>query len=417
MSHAATPVGGRIITRPFLVLAAFAAVGAALLAWRFLFGIGAVTALNDGYPWGIWIAFDVVVGTAIACGGYAVALVVYILNRGRYHPLIRSAIITSALGYTLAGFSVVIDLGRWWNVYGVPIQFWNWNLNSILLEVALCIMLYMLVLWIEISPAFLEKGRTAGSPRVRRFSERALPKVNRAMPWLIALGMVLPTMHQSSLGSLMMLAGPRLHALWLSPLLPLMFLITCLSMGYAAVILESTLSTRAFRRPSETPLLARLARPAAILFLVYVVVRFADLAYQGKLTGLFGADRFVFLFWLEIALFLAAAAMLLRAHRRVDTAVLFRAAAVTVAAGALYRFSTFLFAFDPGPGWTYFPGVAEIMITVGVVSAEIMAYIALVKTFPILAGVPAAPAVRPVPQKLVKDVAERKDAAPAGSGD
>jgi Ni/Fe-hydrogenase subunit HybB-like protein len=403
MSHEATPVGGRIITRPFLILGAFAGLAAVLLAWRFMFGIGAVTALNDGYPWGLWIAFDVVVGTAIACGGYAVALVVYIMNRGKYHPLIRSALLTSALGYTLAGFSVVIDLGRWWNVYGVPIQFWNWNLNSILLEVALCIMLYMLVLWVELSPAFLEKGRLAGSPRVRSFSEAALPRVNRAMPWLIALGMVLPTMHQSSLGSLMMLAGPRLHQLWLSPLLPLMFLITCLSMGYAAVIMESTLSTRAFRRPSETPLLARLARPAGILILVYAAVRFADLAYQGHLGALLNFDRYVVLFAVEVLLFFGAAALLLRPRAVQNTGSLFRAAALALAAGTLYRFSTFLFAFNPGAHWTYFPGVAEIMITVGIVSAEIMVYIAIVKTFPILQGAPvprAAPVVRrpqPVP--------------------
>jgi Ni/Fe-hydrogenase subunit HybB-like protein len=400
MSYASTPVGGRILTRSFMILAGFAGIAAVLLAWRFMFGLGTTTALNDGYPWGLWIAFDVVVGTAIACGGYAVALMVYVLNRGQYHPLVRSALVTSALGYTLAGLSVVIDLGRWWNVYGVPIKFWEWNLNSILLEVALCIMLYMLVLWLELSPAFLEKGREAANPRVRSFSERALPRINKAMPWLIALGMLLPTMHQSSLGSLMMLAGPRLHALWLTPLLPLLFLVSCLAMGYGAVIIESTLSTRAFRRPSEARALASLGRPIAIVIALYVGIRVVDLFMRGQLGLLLLADRYSFLFALEIGLLLVGAALLYRPQ--VDVGRLMRAALLVLVGGTLYRFSTFLFAFDPGPGWAYFPAAAEIMITVGLVSAEIMAYIAIIKTFPILAGVPPspAPAVRPVPQDL-----------------
>jgi Ni/Fe-hydrogenase subunit HybB-like protein len=105
-----------------------------------------ITAMNDGYPWGLWIAFDVVTGTALACGGYAVALLVYVLNKGKYHPLVRPAVLTSALGYTLAGAGVGLDVGRWWSVWRVPLFFWRWNLNSVLLEVALCIMSYMFVL-------------------------------------------------------------------------------------------------------------------------------------------------------------------------------------------------------------------------------------------------------------------------------
>ena len=120
MSHVAQPVGGTIMTRRFQVLLALFAIAIAILGYRFVMGIGSTTALNDGYPWGLWIAFDVVVGTAIACGGYAVAILVYIMNRGKYHPLVRSALVTSALGYTLAGVSVIIDLGRWWkSTHGV----------------------------------------------------------------------------------------------------------------------------------------------------------------------------------------------------------------------------------------------------------------------------------------------------------
>jgi Ni/Fe-hydrogenase subunit HybB-like protein len=398
MAHTALPVGGRIGTPLFKIAAFFAALGFVLLSWRYIFGIGAVTAMNDGYAWGIWIAFDVVIGTAIACGGYTMALLVYILNRGRYHPLVRSALLTSALGYTMAGIAVIADLGRWWNIFAVPLKFWEWNLNSILLEVALCMMLYTAVVWIELSPAIFERGRTASHPRLRAISEFALPRVNTALPWRIAFGLVLPTLHQSSLGSLMMLAGPRLHALWQSPLLPLMFLLSCVGIGLASVVLESTLSSRSFGRKDETPLLARLARPAAMVMLLYAAIRIADLAWRGSLGLLLELDRYALLFMLEMALVIVPAFMLLDRVRVLRTPYLFRAAALTLAGGALYRFSTFLFAFDPGAGWAYFPAVAEMLITVGILAAEMVIYIAAVNIFPILNGTRVTPpGVRRVP--------------------
>ena len=303
MSHASTPVGGKILTKPMLVLLSLVGVAVVLLIWRFVAGLG-ITAMSDRYPWGIWIAYDVVTGTALACGGYAVAILVYILNKGRYHPLVRSAIVTSALGYTLGGMSVVVDLGRWWNVWRVIIEFWNWNFNSILLEVALCIMLYTLVLWIELAPALLEKAKSAKNDRLRNFARATLPRLEKALPWIIALGILLPTMHQSSLGSLMMLAGQKLHPLWQTPLLPLLFLISVVAMGYGAVVIESTLSSKFFNRPSEAALLYRLARVVAPITAVYVGLRVIDLIVRGKTGLIFTSVGFSLLFAIELALFL-----------------------------------------------------------------------------------------------------------------
>jgi len=389
MSQAASsPVGGRLMTPAYKVLLALAAIGAGFLAWRFLFGLGSMTALSDSYPWGIWIAFDVVTGTAIACGGYAVALLVYALNRGHYHPLVRSAILTSALGYTIAGLSVVIDLGRYWTLYGLA-GIWNWNLNSILLEVAVCITAYVFVSWIELSPAFLERGRTARSARLRSFSERWLPRMQRALPFIIALGLLLPTMHQSSLGSLMLLAGPKVHALWSTPFLPLFFLITCIAMGFGGVVLESTISSRAFGRPNEHSLLVRIGRIAAGLFALFMVMRLADLAFRGRLDLLLAFDRFTF--WFTLEMLLAAAGIVVLLQSSLTQGRLFRAAMLVVLAGALYRFSVFLIAYQPAPGAVYFPSLGEIMVTVGLVAAEIAVYILIVRRFPILAALPPHP--------------------------
>jgi Ni/Fe-hydrogenase subunit HybB-like protein len=217
------PVGGPLVTRGVVLVGAVAAIGAAAILLRFIYGLGAVTALNDGYPWGLWIAFDVVIGTALACGGYSLALLVFILNRGRYHPMIRAAVLTSAFGYSIAGLSVVLDVGRYYELWKVPLYFWSWNLNSVLLEVALCIMAYTLVLWLELAPAFLARGTRSSNQRIRAFSTAVQPWLKRGLAFIIAIGILLPTMHQSSLGSLMLLAGPRLHPLWNTPLLPLLF--------------------------------------------------------------------------------------------------------------------------------------------------------------------------------------------------
>jgi Ni/Fe-hydrogenase subunit HybB-like protein len=208
------------------LLVLLALLGAGVLAWRFLAGLGATTGMSDGFPWGIWIMYDVVTGTALACGGYAVAILVYVLNKGQYHPLVRPAILTSALGYSLAGFSVIIDLGRYWNVYNVANVF-TWNLHSVLLEVAVCIMAYTVVLWIELSPAFLEKFK--GQPTtIGRISSKVLPIMEKNLIWIIALGLLLPTMHQSSLGALMLIAVNKLHQLWHTSFLPLLFLLSCI---------------------------------------------------------------------------------------------------------------------------------------------------------------------------------------------
>ena len=388
MSARAEPIGGRIFTKPVQILAALFGIAAALVLWRLIAGLGATTALSDGYPWGIWIAFDVVTGTALACGGYAMAILVYVLNKGRYHPMVRPAILTSALGYTIAGVSVGIDIGRPWLAWKVPLYIWSWNLNSALLEVALCIMSYMVVLWIELSPAFLEKFKEGPPGALRRFSEKASPIMDKALIWIIALGMLLPTMHQSSLGSLMLLTGPKLHPLWQTPLLPLLFLVSCISMGYAAVIFESTLSSLFFRRPRETKMLAALSGAMVPVLAIFFVLRIGDLVWRGRLGLAFQADRYAAAFWIETALAVLPLLLLARRESRLDPGNLFRAAMALMLAGGLYRFNTYLTAYRYQDNVTYFPSVPEFMITLGFVAFEILAYIVVVKLFPILAGVP-----------------------------
>jgi Ni/Fe-hydrogenase subunit HybB-like protein len=390
----AEPIGGPLFTPSARALAGVFGLGAIVIAWRLISGLGATTALNDGYPLGLWIAFDVVTGTALACGGYAIAIFIFILNKGEYHRLIRPAILTSALGYSLAGFSVLLDVGRWWLIWKVPVYFWHWNLNSALLEIALCIMGYVVVVWIELSPTLLEGwSRRTRRPAVQRWTRGFLQLLEKSMIWIIALGILLPTMHQSSLGTLMLLAGSRLHPLWRTPLLPLLFLISCVAMGYAAVVFEAALSSAVFHRRPDTPMLAKLARAIVPLQLLFVGLRFGDLAWRGNAGLMLAGDLRSAMVWIELAMFIAPVVMLLTPATPRDLGRLFRAAMVMMVAGALYRFDTYLVAFTPGPHWVYFPSVPEISITVGLVAFEILAYIVIVKRFPILAGGPAVESV------------------------
>ncbi len=377
------PVGGEMWTRPMRTLLWLAGLGAAVALWRFAAGLGAVSNLNDGYPWGIWIAIDVVTGTALGCGGYAVALLVYILNKGQYHPLVRPALLTSLLGYGLAVLAVTIDLGRFWELWKVPVYFWRWS-GSPQLEVALCVATYVAVLAVELSPAAFEKWRATGSESLRATSERALRLLDKALVWIVALGLLLPTMHQSSLGTMMMLPGPRVHPLWQTSWLPLLFLVNAIIMGYAAVVLESALSSRAFGRPYETGMLAALSKVAFQVTAGWLALRVIDIAVAGELPLVL--SRFGLALLLELGLLAAALALLGSEAGRARPATQVKAALLLALGGMVYRVNVYLVAFSPGSNWTYFPAVPEFLITVGIVAAEVLLYVAAVKTFPILAS-------------------------------
>lgn len=386
------PVGGTFMTRPVKVLLGVLAIGLVMTVWRFAVGLGPTTGLSHGYPFGIWIAFDVVTGTALACGGYAVAILVYVLNKGKYHPLVRPAILTSALGYTLAGVAVAVDVGRPWWIWRVPLYFWRWNLNSALLEVALCIMAYILVLWVELSPAFLETWEGSDNQKLASFSKKVRPILDKALLWVIALGLLLPTMHQSSLGTVMLLGGYKLHVLWNTPVLPLLFLVSCISMGYGVVVMESALSSKVFRRKPETDMLASLSGVAMIVLALWLVIRLVDVAVRGVIGLAFEPTAMAFWFWLEIALATLPMVLLMAKGKRRNLGYLFQASVWMLLGGALFRFVTYLIAFNPGDQWSYVPTVPELFVTLGFISAEILLYLWIVKRFPILAGKEPAPA-------------------------
>jgi Ni/Fe-hydrogenase subunit HybB-like protein len=404
MSTRARPVGGRLVTPLFTALLALWAIGTAAGLVRFSEGLGASTALNDGYPWGLWIAFDVVVGTGLASGGYAIALLAYVLNRGQYHPLVRPALLTSLLGYSVAGVAIVFDVGRFWNLWKIPVMPWAWNGTSVLLEVALCVMAYTAVLAVELAPAFLDRAAGSSASGMRRLAARVAAPLERALPLVIALGLLLPTMHQSSLGSLLLVARTKVHALWHTPLLPLLFLLTSLGMGYAIVVAEATFASLGFRRARETKVLGEAGRVAALVSAGFLLLRVGDALVRGSLSLALVPGRHAFFFWVETALFAAPIFLLLQRRARESAALQLQGALLLLVAGAMYRVNAYLVAFDPGRNFSYFPSVGELAITLGLVATETMAYLWLVRRFPILAGADA-PARARAPAAVGQEVA------------
>lgn len=378
--HAPAPLGGPLVTPVTVVLAVISVAAAVILVARMFLGLGAVTNISDGYPWGIWIVYDLFVGTAFACGGYMMALLAYIFNKGEYHPLVRPALLASAFGYTLAGVSLFVDLGRWWNFWHIFAPQYV-QPNSVMFELALCVTAYILVMWIELSPTFLDK---LGLAVVRQ-------KLSKVLFFVIALGVLLPSMHQSSMGSMLVVFGSQIHPLWQSDwLMPLLYLLTASMLGFCAVIFEATASAVGFRRHLETPVLGRVCDVLWKLVVFYLVLRVADLVWRGAIATAFAADTQALWFWIEMILFIVPTVMLAPKAARRHPGKLFLGAVLLMVAGMVQRINAFLIGYMTGDGWSYFPSFTELVVTLGLISFEVLAYIVISRRFPVHPTVPAA---------------------------
>lgn len=375
-------VGGRLLDPTMKVLLVLFGISSIVMAYRFYAGVGAVSNMTDGFTWGIWEPVNVVVFTGIGAGAYGVGLLCYLLNKGKYHGLVRPAVLVGAICYTLGGSSIMIALGRYWNAIALPIVPW-WNLASVLLEVAVCVMAYIFVLWIEVVPSLLDGAAHSRWPRWVRIGQRWGPWLDRKMPYVISLAILLPTMHQSSLGGLMLLAETKVHPLWHTALLPTLFLVSCLSMGYGAVVVLVSLLHQWWNAKADQKLFTSMSKVNAGFLFFYLALRLGDLALHGKLRAL-GANFYTALFLFEILLFLAPAVMFLMPSVQANRGKTFGAALLALAAGAFYRVDTYLSVYRPAPGWDYFPSLGETTVTVGMAAIGIAVFIFVSRRFPVV---------------------------------
>ena len=388
----AAPVDNKLLSPGVLVLLALMAVGFFFAAARFLFGLGAVTNLNNQYPWGIWIGIDVASGVALAAGSFTICALAYVFHRDQYMAVVRPALLTAMFGYTFVVLALIVDIGRYWNIWSPMV---HWNGNSVLFEVAVCVMLYLTVLYIEFIPIVVErfKGRVrlpdplAGLNGILEallsLADRVLPKV---MPAFIIAGIVLSCLHQSSLGGLMLIAPYKVHPLWYTPILPLLFLLSAIAVGYPMVVIESVIAAKSLRREPEMEVLTALAKFMAILIGIYLTVKIGDMLVRGTYTYVFAGTFQTNAFLVEM-LFGVILPFVLLCFRKVrqSGAWLFFAATLYVGGVLLNRINVFIVSFTPFYRLkAYFPAIGEIAVTVALVAGLIFLYRVFVTVFPVL---------------------------------
>ncbi len=386
-------------TQPFFtpatrLMTALMLIGLAFGAWRMIAGLGAATNLSDQYPLGLWIGLDVATGVALAAGGFTSAALVYIFNRTHFKAIIRPALLTALLGYTFVAVGLAFDLGRWHAIWH-PMLASMWQGNSVLFEVAICVMLYLNVLYLEFAPVVLERfiGRVRLPGKFARMSSTldlglrmASFALGRLMPVLIIAGVVLSCLHQSSLGSLMMIAPCKLHPLYWSPILPLLFLTSAIAVGFPMIIAESLLSSRAFSRNPKMYILTPLSRCCPWLIGLYCVCRAADMLLRGTWVFLFEPSTAALVCWIEFGLLgVVPCCLFMSRDVRSNERTLAIASGMYILGVALNRCAVFFLAVSPQYAQgSYVPALAEFALTLGLILCIVLCFRAAVRWLPVL---------------------------------
>jgi Ni/Fe-hydrogenase subunit HybB-like protein len=351
---------------------------------RVVYGLGGATHLSDQFPWGLWIGFDVLCGVGLAAGGFTLAAIVHIFNLERYQPILRATILTAFLGYSLVVLALLFDLGR-------PYRIWHplvmWNPRSVMFEVAWCVMLYTTVLALEFVPAVFERCGW----------QRPLGWMRAVSIPLVMAGVILSTLHQSSLGSLYLIVPAKLHPLWYTPLLPLFFFLSALCVGFAMTIFESWHSSRAFGRQLEAPLLASMARVLAVLLGFYLVLRFWDLGRRDVLGRVLEGRPESYLFILETALLLLPMLLLFRRPVRLRPGALYACAVMVIFGFVANRLNVSVTGMEAGSGTHYVPKWTEVAITLAIIALGFAIFRFAARHLPIFEEEAPAAAGRPVP--------------------
>jgi len=350
---------------------------------RFTQGLGRSTNLSDQFPWGLWIGFDVLCGVMLAAGGFTLTAAVHILNIKRLRPIVRPTVLTAFLGYVLVCVALLFDLGKPYNIWHPLIMR---NPHSVMFEVAYCVMLYTTVLSLEFAPIVLE-----------RFNLQKPLKVIRAvLIHLVILGVILSTLHQSSLGTLYLIMPEKLHPFWYSPLLPVFFYISAIAVGLAMTIFESSMSAKHFGRQLELPILQELGRVLVVVLCLYGILRFEDLLHRGLLRKLLQPSYEMGLFWLEISLGLFLPLLLLSVRRMRTTAQGLYLASVLVVLGFITnRLNVSITGLETSAGMHYVPRWTEVAVTGAIIAAGFALFGVAAKYLPIFPVEEPLPAAEP----------------------
>jgi len=362
----------RVIATTLIVAGVLAAIA------RFTLGLGATTNLSDEFPWGLWIGFDFC-GIGLAAAGFTIVAAVHLFHAKAYEPIVRPAILTAFIGYLLVVLVLVIDLGR-------PDHFWHplvmWNPHSVMFEITWCVILYTTVLSFEFAPIVLEKFNMHA--QIKWIHTFSLP--------LMIVGVLLSTLHQSSFGSLYLIVPNRLHPLWYSPLLPVLFFVSCIASGTSMVILETLIMSRDGRTLLSPGLRANLAKITAVALAVYLVIRFQDMYSRGSLHYMATLTYHSIAFYAEILLGFVIPFGLLLSHRiRNSRRGLFLATILVLAGFAANRMNTAITGMEVWPTRRYFPSLLETLIMLGIAAVGFSAFTLIARYLPIFETKPLPP--------------------------
>jgi Ni/Fe-hydrogenase subunit HybB-like protein len=377
-----------------MVLVAFMFTGAPFVIARYMGGLAAVTNLDDAYPWGIWIGIDVATGVALAAGGFTTAALAHIFGRHQYEAVTRPALLTAMLGYTVVALGLAVDVGRTWAMWH-PIIYWQ--PDSVLFEVAMCVVIYLNVLYVEFIPIVVErfKGNLSLPGPLGSFNniiEALLGLADRILGkvmWIfIITGVVLSCMHQSGLGSLMLIAPTKLHPLWYTPMLPLLFLISAIAVGYPMVVFETSIATGSLKLEDEMEVLTPLTRFTILLLGAYLALKLFDMesrkTYVYLLEGTVQSKAFIVEMLVGVIIPLL---MLLNPRVRRSRRALFIACTLIVFGVAINRVNVFLVGFQPPfAEKAYFPAVGELAVTAALLSGLIFFYRVGVTYLPVISA-------------------------------
>ena len=354
-----------------LVFLFLMAAGVCATYVRFAKGLGAATNLSDQFPWGIWVGFDVLCGVMLAAGGFTLTAAVHILNIKRLKPIVRPTILTAFLGYVLVSIALMFDLGKPYNIWHPLIMR---NPHSVMFEVAYCVMLYTTVLALEFSPIVLEHFNL----------QKPLKIVRAVLIPLVIGGVILSTLHQSSLGTLYLIMPGKLHPFWYTPLLPVFFFLSAIAVGLAMTIFESSMSAKHFGRQLELPIIQELGRVLLVVLGVIAILRFEDLLHRGMLAQTLKPSYEMYLFWLEISLSAVLPLILLMQKKvRSSAGGLYVIAVLVVLGFITNRLNVSITGLEASAGMHYVPKWPELAITGAIIAAGFALFGLAAKYLPI----------------------------------
>ena len=385
------PIKQKYFTPGVFILILIALNGLVFLGMRFIYGIGAVANLDNYTPWGLWIGVDVAAGVALAAGGFTSAALGHVIHREHYHVIVRPALLTAMLGYTFVAFAVFVDIGRFYYIWHPLIM---WNGNSALFEVGICVMIYLMVLYIEFLPIITERFiRRIKLPFFLKIFNKPVDKLfktldkglSKTMFIFIIAGVVLSTLHQSSLGTLMVIAGHKMHPLWQTPILPLLFLLSAIAVGFPMVIFESLIASYSFKMKPEMKVLSGLGRMVTPILAIYLAFKIGDIFVRESFKYIVILDTPSWMFITELAIMIMAFIMFLSKHTADSPVRLFIASSLVITGVLLNRINNFIIAYNPFHNpVNYYPSFGEISVTIGCIALLILAYRAIVMIFPVI---------------------------------